>query len=265
MEAKVKSLHNWQCLAHMTSHRWLLDFLPKLRDIVRRSPPGSSLYAESGVRFLCVLQCVLMRGWALDASLFFTLVDCIPGPDHSLSMVHRIVSAAREAVGASCMTGGGGSSASAGLAHANAVSPRQLLRYLESRGVVPSPELTAEILTRKKKRIRSVNERNSVKRSLSPKSSVAMASAGNEDDENSAELSPEAAAILTARKVAAIMGKTTGSAGNNRSSGHTSVTFEASDEEEEGLGSGSGSPEHRSSPSPGSSPRDQEKEFGDDG
>lgn len=139
---------------------------------MHRSPPGSTGYSISSVKFLSVLQNVLMRGWPLDADLFFTLVDCIPGSEHCISMVHRVVSAVRESVGSALDVSQGGSptrppsggnsqqnsSDSANLSPSRlpryGVTPRQFLRYLESRGITPSPELTAEIRLHKKKKIR---------------------------------------------------------------------------------------------------------------
>jgi len=131
MELRVCAVRSFKQLERLYEARWLTELLPKVRELHRRAPGGNLPLAA--LLFVSTTVHVLMHGWALDEYTFYSILEgaVVQRDDHSKSAVHRMVSCVRDVVG---------------------VSPEQFLRYLASRDIPASPELTAQIRANRKKR-----------------------------------------------------------------------------------------------------------------
>jgi hypothetical protein len=131
MEARVRAEQGFGALERAMAARWPGELLPRLRDLVRRSP----VLPPSGLRFVAVALQVLMQGWPISRQIFFSVLEqTITEPhDHSNGFVHKVVAAVREAPQVQ-------------------VSAEEWLLYLQSKGVEEYPEITADIRAARKKR-----------------------------------------------------------------------------------------------------------------
>jgi hypothetical protein len=117
---------------NLANAKWLLAFLAKLRDFLRRS---STPCPSSCFKFIYVIQSILARGWDLTNETFFLILERVltQAEDYSNVTVNKAIRAARDVVG---------------------VGPEEFLKYLEDRKITPCPELLAQIRSHRRKKAR---------------------------------------------------------------------------------------------------------------